>query len=309
MEKLIVKEFPDGSKVIKKSVILEQNLNKKYPVKTKDQNTIIKRYSRCMTKMLSFQSRYFITLTVTENNPLSYDPQNLYKEAKKFLLSQNVTFTFVLEKYKNDQGYHIHGLTDQAIDLNEWTKLTESNINDCYCETIETNRIACAKYMLKRLYMIPKNIHHCYTNAVNKTTKHTVILDNEIVYQNLNNDVDHSHDLKLEVDSLATINFAFLDYINQRFTYKNFTYHEFDTNFKSLKTLLSSSINHQSPNIKFTNIYTKISKTSKLKLSFDISETVTICHLSNKRNVLLFNYVGLYTYNLINNQIRAPPII
>ena len=77
MEKLIVKEFPDGSKVIKKSVILEQNLNKKYPVKTKDQNTIIKRYSRCMTKMLSFQSRYFITLTVTENNPLSYDPQNL----------------------------------------------------------------------------------------------------------------------------------------------------------------------------------------------------------------------------------------
>lgn len=97
--------------------------------------------------------------------------------------------------------------------------------------------------------------------------------------------------------------------INQRFTYKNFTYQEFDTNFKSLKTLLNSSINHQSQNIKLTNIYAKKSKTSKLKLSFDITEAETICHLSNIGNIPLFYYSRLYTYNLINNHIRPPPII
>lgn len=140
--------FTDGSEIIAKiKNNNNSNLAKRKIKRSQYRNTMYKRYIRTMNKLLGSESTHFLTLTVDENNELRYDPKKFLQLAKKFLNDSNVTYTIVLEKYSNDDGYHIHGLLDRKIDLQQWADLTKSNIKDCYCHKIRDNRLAAAKYI------------------------------------------------------------------------------------------------------------------------------------------------------------------
>lgn len=238
--------YADGSSCIK--VVKKNKKDDKPKPYSQTRNTTLKRYTRTMDKLLSFPSTHFLTLTVPKGSPYRNDSTELLKLANSFLKASGALYTIVLEKHSDSSGFHVHGLTDREIDLNDWKLQTNANPEDCYCEPIYTNRQACAKYILKRLYQIPKNRHFCKTNSTPLKSTFTIKEDNDIVFQSsdevtsvptqINHITYTIENTEFEIpiisgaDSLASANLILSDADNFIFEYDNIILSLIETNYE-----------------------------------------------------------------------------
>ncbi|MGT2910752.1 hypothetical protein ACVR1I_03425 [Streptococcus cameli] len=273
--------FADGSHIIVKRKHKE-NEKKLIPYDPK-RNTRYKKRSRARERLLSFKSTHFVTLTVQENSELRLNPKKLFKIGKNFLSSTGVTFTLILERY-NDGGYHLHALTDGKINLTDWCELVNADINNCYCEKIYTNRLSCAYYLLKKIHLLPANIHHCYTNATNYKSEFTIVKNKETIFQNqqaaLNADkmkdketviLDgsiielDSDDLNVK-DSLATVNLTIINEETSEVQFRNYSFDEIRSkrnNKTSKYALRTQQIQAKNEKCHFSTIAIKYTLVSK----------------------------------------------
>lgn len=293
------RKFADGSQCITQR---NDKGNQKKVIKySQERNSKYKKWSNAREKLLSFEYTHFVTLTVPETSELRTNPQRLFKLGKKFLLSTDRTFVLILENYKNG-GYHLHALTDGKINLTDWCELVNADINNCYCEKIYTNRLSCANYLLKKIHLIPKNLHHCFTNSKNFKSEFTIIENEETIYKNqqaaLNADkmkdketvildgsiIELDSDDLNEQDSLATVNLTIINEETNEVQFRNYSFDE-----------LRRKRNNK------TNKYTLRTQQNQIKnQKFHFSKTII-------QYTIIFKYI--IKYFLRKKLARAPPKI
>lgn len=123
------------------------------------------RKKRAKDHAMSFKATNFLTLTAPEDSPLRTDINTFMKLADKFLATQEVNYFLYPQFYRGTNEYHIHGLSNGAIDFKKWIELTNANPNNCYCKPLEKSQLDAAEYIIRDYGKMPKGLRPRVSNV------------------------------------------------------------------------------------------------------------------------------------------------
>ena len=178
--------------------------------------------SRAKQRGMSFKFRYHNVFTSTDRN-ISRNPKLFMDLVVKILNKQHMKFFLVielnhprkiwlfddeneefiekdsvvnsfgcynricLEPLQNEEGFHIHVLTDKKVDFEEYIKEVECDVNNLYSEEFEYSQLNNINYLLKYFYYtkstLPDNLNVYRSNV--KLIRRNVDILTEEEYNNL----------------------------------------------------------------------------------------------------------------------------
>lgn len=175
---------------------------------------------RAATRSMSFDF-YFHTVFTTANKKISHDPELFIQLVISILKKQNINYFLVLElnhprtvwqydweEDKNEgikadeiinrygcynriclaplsenEGFHIHVLTDRPVNFEEWIENYGGDPKNLYCEIFYHDQFDNVKYILKYFYytksVLPDNFH-IYRSNIKKIKSGTVISEKDL---------------------------------------------------------------------------------------------------------------------------------
>lgn len=146
-----------------------------------------------------------------------------------------------LEPLQNEEGFHVHVLTDKRVDFTEWLEKYTDDVNNLYSEEFEYSQLNNVNYLLKYFY---------YTKSV--------LNDNCNVYRSNVKLIKRNTDILTEEE-----------YFNLLFK----PFNSFNCHFYSLSSLLKSTLHNKINKVvddcSFSSFYNAFSTVFDVKNSYD----------------------------------------
>lgn len=230
---------------------------------------------RAATRSMSFDF-YFHNVFTTTNKKISHDPELFIQLVISILKKQNINYFLVLElnhprnvwqydweeEDKNngiendeiinrygcynrivlaplseDEGFHIHVLTDRKVNFTEWIENYGGNPKNLYSELFLYEQIDNVKYILKYFYytksVLPDNFHIYRSNI--KRIKHGIVISEKDLDTGITNVLYSSEKMKEIKEerrlqrkyysnlnhNLCNLNTNFFKYIKENYNFWN----------------------------------------------------------------------------------------
>lgn len=296
---------------------------------------------RAATRSMSFDF-YFHTVFTTTDKRISHNPELFIQLVISILKKQNINYFLVLElnhprtvwqydweeEDKNDgitsdevinrygcynriclaplsenEGFHIHILTDRPVDFTEWIENHGGDPKNLYCEIFYHNQLDNVKYILKYFYytksVLPDNFHIYRSNI--KRIKHGIVISEKDLDTGII-DILYSSEKEKEIKeerrlqrkyysnlnhSLCELNINLFKYIKENYNFWNVL------NRQNVLLFSFYHFNHFINNIHInTDVFYKI---SKLSYSF--------CNLLPHKKVALTDILSFDFNSFINEKV------